>query len=277
MTVGMARRQDIEATAEFGERVDFGKTASDYRAFRAGFPEAFFARLAQQIGLRSGQAALDIGTGTGTVARGLASLGMNVAATDPASALLREAAELDCLAGVSVDYREGRAEGLDFADGSFDLVTAGQCWHWFDRDRAAAEAFRVLNPGGTLVIAHFDWLPLRGNVVEATERLIVEVNPALTMGGGTGLYPQWLADMADAGFVELETRSFDIAQPYSHEAWCGRVRASAGVRGSLDEVAADRFAARLRALLGTSFSRDPLEVPHRVWWASGRRPTSARP
>jgi SAM-dependent methyltransferase len=275
MSVDMAREQDIEATAEFRQKVDFGKTASDYRAFRAGFPEAFFDRLARQLGICGGETALDIGTGTGTVARGLASLGLDVVAIDPAAALLREAAELDRLARTSVAYRQGRAEALDFADGRFDLVTAGQCWHWFDRDRAAVEAFRVLKPGGALVIAHFDWLPLRGNVVEATEKLIIEANPAWTMGGGTGLYPQWPADMADAGFVGLETCSFDVTQPYSHKAWCGRVRASAGVKGSLDEAAADRFAVRLQALLETSFNEDPLYVPHRVWWASGRRPASA--
>ena len=268
----MEPRQDIEATAAFGKRVDFGKTASDYRRFRAGFPDAFFERLSQQIDISQAKAALDIGTGTGTVARGLARFGVPVFAIDPSAALLHEATELDDAAGVFVDYREGRAEALDFADETFDLVTAGQCWHWFERDRAAAEAFRVLKPGGTVIVAHFDWLPLPGNVVEATERLILVSNPAWTMSGGAGLYPQWLADLASAGFVGLETHSFDVVQPYSHQAWCGRIRASAGVKASLDEAAANRFEAELRSLLEASFRENPLEVPHRVWWASGQRP-----
>ena len=176
---------------------------------------------------------------------------------------MREAVALDAEQAVAIEYREGRAEALDFADDTFDLVTAGQCWHWFDRERAAAEAFRVLKPGGTLVIAHFDWLPLPGNVVDATEQLILEANPAWTMAGGAGIYPQWLTDMASAGFVGLETCSFDVAQPYSHEAWCGRIRASAGVKATLDHAAVERFEAKLR---------NPLMIPHRVWWASGKRP-----
>lgn len=265
----MEKSSDIEATAEFGKRVDFGKTASDYRNFRAGFPDAFFGRLAQNIDIHEGASALDIGAGTGTVARGLARLGMKVVAMDPAAALLEAAAELDRAAGIAIDYREGIAEALPFEDESFDLVTAGQCWHWFERHRAATEVFRVLKPGGTIVIAHFDWLPLRGNVVEATEQLILKANPAWTMGGATGIYPQWLADIANAGFVSLETCSFDVAQAYSHQAWCGRVRASAGVKASLDEAAADRFEAELRAMLQTNFGEDPLAVPHRVWWATG--------
>ena len=53
------------------------------------------------------------------------------------------------------------------ASSAADLVTAGQCWHWFDQPRAIAEVIRLLKPGGQLVIANFDWLPLAGNVVEA--------------------------------------------------------------------------------------------------------------
>jgi len=58
-----------------------------------------------------------------------------------------------------------RAEALPFRDHSFDVVGAGQCWHWFDRRRAALEARRVLTPGGLMVIASFDWIALPGNVV----------------------------------------------------------------------------------------------------------------
>lgn len=41
----------IEAAARLGPSVDFGKASSDYGKFRAGFPEAFFNRLAEQIEL----------------------------------------------------------------------------------------------------------------------------------------------------------------------------------------------------------------------------------
>jgi len=268
----MAVTQDIGATREFGERVDFGRTASDYRRHRAGFPDKFFDEISQQLNLRSGQSALDIGTGTGTIARGLARQGLNVIGIDPAPELLSEAVEIDRAEQIVIDYREGRAEALEFPEGTFDLVVAGQCWHWFDRDHAAAETFRVLRPGGFIVIAHFDWLPLPGNVVAATEALILNVNPAWTMAGGTGLYPQWLADLASAGFVGLETRSFDVLQPYTHAAWCGRIRASAGVKASLDDEAAERFETALRSTLQAAYRDDPLLIPHRVWWVTGKRP-----
>ena len=254
------------------DQVDFEQTAADYRNFRAGFPDEFFRRLGEQIGLRAGQKALDLGTGTGTIARGLAARGMQMVGIDPAARLLQEAAALDRLAGVDVIYREGRAEALSFADGAFDLVVAGQCWHWFDRRAAAAEAFRVLMPGAAIAIAHFDWLPLPGSVVEATEALILRANPRWTMAGGTGIYPQWLGDLAGAGFTGLETQSFDLVQPYSHEAWRGRIRASAGVGASLDEAAIAAFDAELGTLLASAYPDEQLAVPHRVWWVMGRRP-----
>lgn len=261
--------QDISATRTFGSQVDFGKTASDYRTFRAGFPSEFFRSLAERQWVRPGERAIDLGTGTGTVARGLAQMGMSVIGVDPAAALLTEAATLDREAGVNVEYRVGSAEELSEASESVQLVTAGQCWHWFDRPKAANEAARVLTNGGRIIIAHFDWLPLAGNVVEATEELILAHNPAWTMGGGYGIYPAWLRDLAGASFVRLETFSFDIDVSYSHEAWCGRIRASAGVKASLDPEEIKHFDATLSSILRERYPADPLSIPHRVWVATG--------
>ncbi|MCV2873366.1 class I SAM-dependent methyltransferase [Defluviimonas sp. WL0050] len=263
---------DINATRKFGGTVDFGRAAGEYRAHRAGFPDRFFRVLSHRKWAVPGARALDLGTGTGTVARGLARLGLTVEGLDPSEALMAEAGVLDAEAGVTVTYRTGKAEAPGGDDSSLDLITAGQCWHWFDRSRAAAEAFRLLRPGGRIVIAHFDWLPLAGNIVAATEDLILRHNPAWTLGGGTGLYPGWFADLAGAGFGGIESFSFDHEQPYSHEAWRGRIRASAGVKASLTKGEVARFDAEMAKLLAARFPEEPLNVPHRVWAVSGIRP-----
>ena len=67
------------------------------------------------------------------------------------------------------------------------------------------------------------------------------------------------------GFENIETFSFDLPVLYSHIAWRGRIRASAGVAASLapDQVA--QFDAELKALLAIQFPTDPLQVPHRVF------------
>jgi len=253
-------------------RIDFGRTAEDYARYRAGFPEEFFARL-QRLGIgKAGERALDIGTGTGSLARGLARGGCEVVGLDPSPELIASGLELEKQAGVRVRYVLGVAEAVPFRDRAFDLVTAGQCWHWFDRSRAAEEVYRVLIPGGTLVIAHFDWVPLPENVVEATEQLILKHNPPWHMAGGTGMYPAWLADVSRAGFAGIETFTFDLCVYYSHEAWRGRIRACNGVGASLSPDQVRRFDAELKALLEERFPADPISVPHRVFTLTARKP-----
>ncbi|MCO5171631.1 MAG: class I SAM-dependent methyltransferase [Planctomycetes bacterium] len=250
--------------------VDFGRAADDYARHRAGFPPALPARLEAMGVLRPALVALDVGAGTGALTRWLARAGCRAIALDPSRAMLAQGRALD--EGLAIARVVGVAERLPVARASLDLVTAGQCWHWLDRPRAAAEARRALRPGGALVIAHFDWVPLPGNVVEATERLIDAHNPAWRGGGTTGLYPAWLADAALAGFEGLETFSVDAPVAYTHEAWRGRIRASAGVGASLPSDAVARFDADLAALLAADFPRDPLVVPHRLWALVARAP-----
>jgi SAM-dependent methyltransferase len=252
--------------------VDFGKTAADYGRHRAGFPATFFDRLVSIGIVRAGSVVLDVGTGTGTVARGLALCGCEVTGLDPSPDLMAEAQRIDASAGVSsTSYVTGRAEELPFADSTFDLLTAGQCWHWFDRPRAAAEAHRVLKHGGSIVIAHFDWIPLPGNVVDATERLVMRHNPHWRAAGGTGIHPRSLADVAVAGFTGIETFSFDVDTHYTHEAWRGRMRASAGVAASLGAESVAEFDRDLAHLLAIDYPTDPMIVPHRVWALMARR------
>jgi len=245
--------------------VNFGLTAEDYGKHRAGFPPSIFERLAHFGIGTAGQRVVDLGTGTGTLARGFAHCGCDVVGIDPAETMVAEARRLATAAHVAIAFRVGTAEETSLPDQSVDIVSAGQCWHWFDRPAAAVEVARILRPTGKVVIAHFDWLPLKGNVVAATEALIEEHNPAWQMGGGTGLYPQWLRDLGEAGFREIETFSYDVGVPYTHEAWRGRIRASAGVGATLPPQAIQRFDEALATILQTMNPDPMLQIPHRVF------------
>lgn len=252
--------------------VDFGRTATDYAAYRAEFPGEFFDRLANlHVGV-AGQRVVDLGTGTGTVARAFARRGCVVTGLDPAGAMLDQARRLDIEAGVSVTYRVENAEATGLDSGCWDVVSAGQCWHWFDRPRAATEARRLLVAGGALVICHMDYLPLPGNVCAASEALIVEHNRSWAMAGGTGIHADWTLDAAGAGFTGIETFSFDVDVPYSHEAWRGRMRSCNGVAATLSAPAVVDFDAALAELLATRFPDESLAVPHRVWALIARAP-----
>jgi SAM-dependent methyltransferase len=254
--------------------VDFGVTAQDYARHRAGFPDSLFERLAAFGIGKAGQRLVDLGTGTGTFARGCARRGCQVVGIDPAKPMLDQACLLDAAEGLNIEYRVARAEDTGLPSQSADVVSAGQCWHWFDRPRAAREVAHLLRTDGTLVIAHFDWIPLTGNVVQATEALIELHNPAWTWGGRTGLHPLCLRDLGDAGFRRIETFSYDLEVPYTHEAWRGRIRASAGVAASMPDEKVRTFDAALRQLLDRDFPAEVLQIPHRVFAAVGRAPAA---
>lgn len=251
---------------------DFGLTASDYARHRAGFPAELIDRLSERGIARPGARVVDLGTGTGSLARLFAQRGCNVTGVDIAQSLIEQAKRLDREAGVEIDYVERPAEATELPGDAFDVVSAGQCWHWFDRPAASREVARLLVSNGAIVIAHFDWLPISGNVVAATEEIILRYNPLWPYASRAGLYPQWLTDLQTAGFLEIETFSFDVSASYSHEAWVGRVRASAPIAGTLDADAVRASSEELAAMLDERFAGDPLAVPHRVWAVTATRP-----
>ena len=245
-------------------QVDFGRTAGDYGRHRAGLPARFSAELERLVGGLEGRHVLDLGSGTGAAARPLSAAGARVTALDPALAMLREQARLADEAGLFVSLVGGRAEHTGFATASFDVVVAVQCWHWFDAAAAGRELARVLRPGGFAVLASHDWLPLPGSVPMASEELVEAHSPTWDMGGGDGLHPEYTRDLSVAGLDVLHDIVHDEDVPYSHEAWRGRMRASAGIGALLAPDAIARFDKELAELLRERFPSEPLAVPHRM-------------
>ncbi|QAV27662.1 SAM-dependent methyltransferase [Neobacillus thermocopriae] len=245
-------------------KVNFGLTAKDYSKYRAGYPDELYKRLLKyNIGLEN-QSILDLGTGTGYLARQFAIQGARVTGIDIAPELIKEAEKLDKKYNIKINYEVCKAENLPFSSSTFDVVSAGQCWHWFDTSKVIKEVRRVLKPDGKLLICHFDWIPINDNVVAKTEDLILKYNPSWQGARGTGIYPQWLTGVGSGGFSNIETFTFDVAVEYTHEAWRGRIRASAGVGASLPAERVKEFDRDLAELLNKNYE-DPIFVPHRVF------------
>ena len=244
--------------------VAFGQTAEDYARYRAGFPDSFFDRLTA-LGFAAGdQAVLDLGTGTGALALAIAERGNRVVGLDPSPEMLEQAKHRAEARGLALEFQQRGAEATGMPDAAFDAVSAATCWHWFDRPRAAEECARVLKPGGLLLIAAMDWHTKPGNLLEASIRLIAEHNPAWASGGSRGFDPTWGWELLHHGFAVENAFAYVEAIPYSHEAWRGRVRASAGVGASLSPEKVEAFDRAHQALLAERFPADPLAVEHRI-------------
>ena len=244
---------------------DFGLTADDYSKFRAGFPDSLFAKLKTfNIGIGN-QRILDLGTGTGSLARGFARNKNQVIGIDPAEEMLIAAKHMDQALKVNIEYHIAPAEDTGLDANQFDIGSAGQCWHWFDSKKATVEIRRLLKAQGTLLAVYYDWLPLQGNVVRETEILIEQHNPMWKGGNQFGIHPTLFRDLGENGYHSLESFTYDEPAIYTHEGWRGRIRASAGVGASMSTEQVNIFDTELAELLAKNFSSEPLCVPHRVF------------
>ena len=249
-------------TSEQDQRIDWGKTSADYAKHRPGPPPSFYRRLkALDIGL-PGQQVLDLGTGTAVIARHMAKQGCHVMASDISSKQIQIAKALAKSDGVKVDFQIASAEATRAPDHSLDVVTANQCFLYFDAEQMVNNLSRWLKPGGVLVISHFSWLPVAGSVAAASEKLILQHTPGWQGANYTGLtrprYPGLSPQMHYCGYFY-----YDEGIPFTREAWMGRIRASRGIGATLNADQVTAFDAEHEQLL-REIAEPEFSVTHRI-------------
>jgi demethylmenaquinone methyltransferase/2-methoxy-6-polyprenyl-1,4-benzoquinol methylase len=132
----------------------FDRTATDYdridRLLALGSGPWYRNQALQRAGLTAGMRVIDIGVGTGLVAREAVKLTGDpalVVGVDPSPGMMSQAH----LPGVQLI--EGRAEAIPFPDASFDFLSMGYALrHIGDLSAAFSEFHRVLKPGGRLCL-----------------------------------------------------------------------------------------------------------------------------
>lgn len=139
----------------------------------------------------------DLGCGTGFLANWLAERGAHVFAVDHSEGMLARARE--ATAAARLEFRRGELDALPLGDGEVDAAFSSLVWHHLpDHGAAAREVFRVLRPGGRVVVA--DLLP-------HDREWMRETMGDLRLGLRT---EQVIAALARAGFHELHsTAAYD--------------------------------------------------------------------
>ncbi len=122
------------------------------------FQEPEARTLIADLGLPQGSRGLDVGCGVGLFALWLAeTVGPqgSVVGIEPSAERVEAARELigGSPSAAPVEFRQGDATALEFADGTFDWVWCGDVLHHIqDTGRALGEFARVLRPGGRIVV-----------------------------------------------------------------------------------------------------------------------------
>jgi len=126
----------------------FRTTVPFYARYRLPYPDALIARVAAFVGMRPGDAVMDLGCGPGLLAVPFARAGFAVTAIDPEPEMVAACEGAARAADVRVDVRQGSS--FDLPAGPFQLVTMGRSFHWMDRAATLAALDGIVTADGAL-------------------------------------------------------------------------------------------------------------------------------
>ena len=250
----------VDARIDAGKAFDWGKTSADYAKYRDIYPVLFYEKIAARGLCVKGQKVLDLGTGTGVLPRNMARFGAEWTGADISAEQIAQAGRLTEEAGLSVRYVAAATEGLDFPDGSFDVITACQCFWYFDHERVVPKLARMLKQDGTLLILYMAWLPYEDEIAGASEALTLKYSPSWS-GAGERIRPIAVPDCVYGAFEPVYHEEYALSVPFTRESWHGRMKACRGVGASLppEELAAWE---REHRLLLESLAPEAFSVKH---------------
>lgn len=196
----------------------FGQDAERYDRARPSYPDAMVRRI---LAAGPGRDVLDVGCGTGISSRLFQAAGCRVSGVDPDERM----AEIARRAGIEVDV--SAFETWDPAGRTFDLIIAGQSWHWIDPVAGAAAARRALRDGGRLALFWNVYQPVE-EVRAALAGVYARLAPRYPMFGPAMSVAQPYDTMFGTaengirkagGFAEPERWTFHWEQPYTKQQW----------------------------------------------------------
>lgn len=189
--------------------------------------------LVERAGAAPGVRLLDVACGTGNVAVPAALAGASVTGLDLTPDLLARARARAAEEDVSVDWVEGDAEQLPFADDAFDVVTSSFGVIFAPRQQlAASELLRVARPGGRVLLSA--WTPegVNGRMFATIASHMPPAGPgSAPIDWGREEHVRELFDAASGGVVEPAFERRTVR--FTHDSAAGWADYSASLLGPL--------------------------------------------
>ncbi len=215
-----------------GKPFDWGRTSSDYAKFRDIYPPVFYEKILERGLCIKGQKALDIGTGTGVIPRSMYKYGADWTAADISENQIKQAKLLS--EGMNINYITSPAEEMNFKDNSFHVITACQCFFYFNHEKIMPKLYRMLKPGGSILILYMAWLPFEDKIASESEKTVLKYNPQWS-GAGETMHAIYIPDCYNEKFSLVYREEYRINIPFTRESWNGRIKSCRGIGASLDE------------------------------------------
>ncbi len=211
-----------------GQQFDFGKTSRDYLAYRDIYPEFLYDTLRKYGTANDGSSWLDLGTGTGILPKNLYNPKSEIIGADISAQQISFAKSYAEKNNMNIRYTVSAAEDTGLPDNSFDVITAAQCFQYFDRERIIPEIRRMLKPDGKFILIFMDW-NYNDKIFAGSADIVKKHNPLWNPNNGADkiMYTDF--------FPQRETIVHDCDIPFTRESWHGRMCACRGTAASMDK------------------------------------------
>ncbi len=201
---GLERFDDVDATGDEAMFVGFLERIEQLPDVVARRRRSY-----ELLALRPGDSVADVGCGLGTAARELAALGVHVIGLDASEAMVAEARMRSD--GGSVEFAVADVSSLPLEDGALAGYRAERLYqHLADSSAALAEAWRVLTPGGHLVLVDQDWdaFLIDGDPKDVTRAILLGFSDSIRNGWVGRSYHRLLTS---TGFVDVAVHPETVA------------------------------------------------------------------
>jgi ubiquinone/menaquinone biosynthesis C-methylase UbiE len=201
----------------------FSSRVDNYIKYRPGYPNEVVETLRSECGLTANSIIADVGSGTGILAEMFLKNGNEVYGVEP-NREMREAGER-----LLKDYPRfrsvaARAEETMLADHSVDFITAGQSFHWFDREKCRMEFVRILKPRGWVALIWNERVTNTTRFLVAYEQLLKDYSTDYERIDHRQINDDVIRDFF--GSDQFRLKQFKNAQVFDYEGVKGRLLSS---------------------------------------------------